>query len=97
MARMRRLAAIVLVLLAAGCASHSRISAGEGGAGGVRLGIDVQSGSAVGAIVAIGVLGAMYGAGSESASPPPMIESRTVREQDCTRPIEDPSANLRCR
>jgi hypothetical protein len=96
MARMRRLA-IVLALLAAGCASHTRIATGEGGAGGVRLGIDVQSGSAVGAIVAIGVLGAMYGAGSESASPPPLVASRAVREQDCTKPLEDPSANLRCR
>jgi hypothetical protein len=28
---------------------------------------------------------------------PPMDESRRVSEQDCTRPLEDPSANLRCR
>ena len=28
---------------------------------------------------------------------PPMDESRRVNVQDCTRPIEDSSANLRCR
>jgi len=28
---------------------------------------------------------------------PPMNEARTVNLQDCTRPIEDWSANLRCR
>jgi len=28
---------------------------------------------------------------------PPMNETRTVNLQDCTRPIEDWSANLRCR
>lgn len=28
---------------------------------------------------------------------PPMDETRTVNLQDCTRPIEDWSANLRCR
>jgi len=30
-------------------------------------------------------------------SAPPLDESRRVNEQDCTRPIEDWSANLRCR
>jgi len=28
---------------------------------------------------------------------PPLDESRRVNEQDCTRPIEDGAANLRCR
>lgn len=30
-------------------------------------------------------------------SAPPLDESRRVNEQDCTRPIEDWSANLKCR
>lgn len=30
-------------------------------------------------------------------APPPMDEARRVNEQDCTRPIADPAANLRCR
>jgi hypothetical protein len=28
---------------------------------------------------------------------PPMDEARRVNEQDCTRPVADPAANLRCR
>lgn len=94
---MRRLV-IAFAVVAAGCASHTRISTGEGGAaGGVRFGLDVQSGSAVGAVIAIGAIGAAYGSGSEPTKPPAMLEGRKVSEQDCTKPIEDPSANLRCR
>lgn len=96
MARMRHLV-LVLAVLAAGCASQTRISAGEGGAAGVRFGLDVHSGSALGPVIAIGVIGAAYGSDSEPTKPPPMLEGRRVGEQDCTRPIEDPSANLRCR
>lgn len=96
MARMRFLI-IAFAVLAAGCASHTRISAGEGGAAGVRVGLDVQSGSALGPIIAIGALGAVYGSGSEPTKPPAMLEGRRVNEQDCSKPIKDPSANLRCR
>jgi hypothetical protein len=37
--------------------------------------------------------------GRERVPPPPatMAEDRVVNEQDCTRPIEKPQANLRCR
>lgn len=96
MARMRRLV-IAFAVLAAGCASHTRISAGEGGAAGVRFGLDVQSGSALGPIIAIGALGAAYGSGSEPTKPPAMLEGRRISEQDCSQPIKNPSANLRCR
>lgn len=34
---------------------------------------------------------------SPRGAPPPMSEARRVNEQDCTRPIEDAAANLRCR
>lgn len=96
MARMRRLV-IAFAVLAAGCASHTRISAGEGGPAGVRFGLDVHSSSAVGAAIAIGAIGAAYGSGSEPTKPPPMLEGRKVSEQDCSKPIKDLSANLRCR
>ena len=35
----------------------------------------------------------------EGVPPPPatMAEGRAINEQDCTRPIEKPQANLRCR
>ena len=84
-------------MLAAGCASHTQVSAGAGSASGTYLGIDVQSGSAVGAIIAIGALGAMYGSDAQRTGPPALLEGRSVREQDCTKPLEDPGANLRCR
>jgi hypothetical protein len=29
--------------------------------------------------------------------PPSMDENRTVHEQDCTKPIENPVANLKCK
>lgn len=93
---MRRVA-ILLSVLAAGCASHTQVAVGAGSASGTYLGIDVQSGSAAGAIIAIGVMGAIYGSGDAPAKPPPLAEGRTVREQDCTKPLEDPGANLRCR
>jgi hypothetical protein len=94
-ALIRRLS-LALLFLIAGCASHTRISAGGGGPAGVRVGIDVRSTSAVGAVIAIGALGAIYGSGSEP-DPPRLLEGRKVNEQDCTKPIADPSANLRCR
>ena len=28
---------------------------------------------------------------------PPLAPQRRVREQDCSQPLEDPSANLKCR
>lgn len=75
------------------------------------VGAQVRSGSAAGTLLAIGILAAAwYGSDSErygvgdranpfgAAGPVPQLdEMRRVNEQDCTRPIEDPAANLRCR
>lgn len=33
----------------------------------------------------------------QRGAPPELDPARTIHEQDCTRPIENPSANLRCR
>jgi hypothetical protein len=72
----------------------------------------VQGGSTLGGLIAIGVLGALayeserglsyranpFDAFSMSPPPPPPLDpSRRVLEQDCTQPIADWSANLRCR
>ena len=35
--------------------------------------------------------------GSPSSSEPALEPSRRVHEQDCTKPVEDPAANLKCR
>jgi len=36
-----------------------------------------------------------YGGGR--SEPPPMAEDRTIAERDCSRPMQTPSANLRCK
>ena len=75
---------------------------------GSQVGAYAQSGSVVGPLLAIGILAAAwyggdaerYGAGAfpgASRPVPPLDESRRVNVQDCTRPIEDGSANLRCK
>lgn len=75
---------------------------------GSQFGAHVQSGSVVGTLLALGILAAAWHGGDReryglgalpggSASVPPLDESRRVNEQDCTRPIEDGAANLRCR
>jgi len=35
--------------------------------------------------------------GARPDAAPPLATDRTISEQDCTRPLEDLSANLRCR
>lgn len=61
-------------------------------AGGISA--HVSDGSTLGALIGIGVLGAMFG--GDRRSPPELDPSRRVHTQDCTRPLEVPEANLRC-
>lgn len=61
----------------------------------VRIGDGPAGGSTVGAVVGAGVLGVVLG--GAPAKPAPPDASRTIHEQDCTRPVEDPTANLRCK
>lgn len=35
--------------------------------------------------------------GAAVREPPPLDANRTIAERDCTRPMEAPSANLRCK
>ncbi len=68
-------------------------------------GVRISDGPALGALIGVGVLGALFGearggaerGGEVRGSPPEMDASRRVHEQDCTKAIEDPTANLRCR
>jgi len=92
-----------LALLLAGCC-HADVQIGSSSAG-----LTVQSGSTAGALIGLGfIAGVIHGSGDEytraRTAPfgfdqlaPPMDDSRSVREQDCTRPIQEPGANLRCR
>ena len=90
-----------------GLASGAGAPASSASAGS-QFNAHVQSGSIVGTLLAFGLLAAAwhgedrerYGFGAfpgASAPVPPLDESRRVNQQDCTRPIEDGAANLRCR
>ncbi len=71
-------------------------SVGPGGSfssGGVSA--RISDGPALGALIGVGVLGALFG--GEQRRPPELDASRRVHEQDCTKAVEDLSANLRCK
>jgi len=61
--------------------------------------VTVISGSGAAALASAVVLGALfsYADAPLDRTPPPMDEQRRVNEQDCTKPVADYSANLRCR
>ena len=102
---MMRALGLSLALLLAGCSGHSnvQVSSSTLPSGGVSTGgaVQAQSNSALGVLLAIGVLvGASYASDRESppgAAVPELDPSRRVLLQDCTRPIADSSANLKCR
>ena len=91
----------------AGFAGGGSAQAGSASAGS-QVSAQIQSGSVWGTLLAVGILAAAwygedrerYGSGafpSAGAPVPPLDERRRVNQQDCTRPIEDGAANLRCR
>jgi hypothetical protein len=99
---MRRLLAVTIVVLA-GCSYASRTDLppiGNSPSGGGRV-LDVRSGSFVAVMLGIGVLLGVSQANADGDAlqvdqTPPMAEGRRVVEQDCTRPLVDTTANLRC-
>jgi len=111
-ARCRVAGAIAFVLGAAGCNGNSYIVYGSGGPVGgppsaTSAYVQGSTSSSTVAFTALFLLNwsllneswdrqaGLYG--SSTLPAPPMDETRTVNAQDCTRPIEDWSANLRCR
>jgi len=98
-------AGILLALCIAGCGGNSYVQVGASGSPstGVSTGgsVSVQGRSTFGALLAIGILAGVSYA-SDRGMPPSVRVSeldplRRVLEQDCSKPIEDWSANLRCR
>jgi len=111
-ARCRIAGALAIALGAAGCSSNSYVmySSGSSVAGaptGTSAYVQGSTSSSSAAFAAVFLLhwallnerwdrgGGMYG--SSTALAPPMDETRSVNTQDCTQPIVDWSANLRCR
>lgn len=103
---MKALLVASLALVLSGCASHGQVSGGSG-----SVGFQVNSSRA--ALIAVGILAIVSEhereEGYSHSNPltafdpaagravPPMDAARKVHEQDCSKPIEDWSANLRCR
>ncbi len=109
-ARFRHAALLAAALALPGCAGVQTATAVSYGGPLVGPCVDcVVSGPAglyasvgIGAAAANAIVYTMFGAmilydGLGWRPPPAMDENRTVHEQDCTRPIENPGANLRCR
>jgi len=96
-----RLAAALLALALGGCANSAwQLSSG---APGLPPGPPPPGGSAsvtttsAGALFALGLFGFLASGGTPFYGVPPMDPERRVVEHDCTKPIEEPGANLRCR
>jgi hypothetical protein len=102
LATRRGIAAALLIALA-GCGGHRHVQASSNSpaapapGGGLSVSGSVHS-STINTLIVLGLLLGIYQAGEpepmQSGVPDP---SRRVAEQDCTRPLEDASANLRCR
>jgi len=89
---------VPICILIAGC-SHGTTSGGTA-ISSSSAGLSVQAtGSSAAALIGLGIAGAVIyrseASGTERA--PELAPVRKVNEQDCTRPIEDLSANLKCR
>jgi len=90
-----KLRMILFTLFIAGCSHGGGTAISSSSAG-----LSVQAtGSSAAALIGLGIAGAVIyrseASGTEWA--PELAPVRKVNEQDCTRPIEDLSANLKCR
>ena len=104
---MKRSLLAMLVALLAGCSTHYQLNAGSGmlPPGGAAPGTTVSGGSAqlqaggsgAAALLAIGILAGIAAAQPSPPPAPQLAPGRRVNEQDCTKPIADPAANLKCR
>jgi hypothetical protein len=95
-----RLAALLPALLLAACA-HSSVRVNSAGGtvttnARVSAGYSGQAGAAAWALIGIGLIASQNSA-SRTGPPDALDAKRRINEQDCTKPIRDPSANLKCR
>lgn len=89
--------AILLIALGgcgatAGGLTGSHLHSDEAG-----LHLSIGIGAAASNLVVGGAMLGILAAGDRYAPAPPMKADRTVNEQDCGKPVEQPTANLRCR
>lgn len=105
-----RILALTLVALLAAC-SHASVQVSSDGSTtttstSVSAGYSGHGSAGVWLLIGIGLIAAEYGGSAaarerglepEKAPARPMDAGRQVNEVDCTKPIEDWSANLRCK
>ena len=102
-----RILLLLFALSLAGC-SHTSVQGGWGGttSSGGNVSAGVGGSSVAWVLIGIGLIAAEYGGsqaarerGLEDPGVPvlPLDEARRVNEQDCTQPIKDWSANLKCK
>ena len=104
---MRPAVILAFLLALAGCQSRLQLDSPRGTPqatpgtqySGGALDIRAGSGSVAGALIGLGLIAVtIHGGGPERPSATPELDpGRSVREQDCTRPIEPSGGNLRCR
>ena len=103
--------AVALALLLAGCGGNANVQANSNGGSGASVNFPGASRFAT-LLSVIFLAGVSYESDQEmaragrmphaaqrpySAPLPPLDPARRIAEQDCTLPIEDSAANLRCR
>jgi hypothetical protein len=99
----RLLVAALAAAALAGCGGNYAAHSGSSGSvvadGGLHASVTVGlSATAANVIAAGAVIGFLaVGNGLSPLLPPPMRADRAINEQDCTKPIATPTANLRCR
>ena len=94
--RVRSLVSALAAAALAGCAGSYGSVVSDGGLhASVTIAISSTTANVIGAVGIIGLLAA--GNNVSPARPAPMLEERTINEQDCTQPIANGLANLKCR
>lgn len=105
-----RILALVIAVLVAGC-SHTSVRFDSGGGvtathTGVSVGYSGHGSAAAWALIGIGLIAAEYGGSAaarerglepERAGERQLDATRQVNEVDCTKPIANWSANLKCK
>jgi hypothetical protein len=92
----RRFVSALAAAMLAGCANSSGFVVSDGGLhASVTVPISTTTANVIGAVGIIGLLA--VGNNVSPARSALMLEDRSVNEQDCTRPIANGLANLKCR
>jgi hypothetical protein len=101
----RPLASALAAAALAGCAGNQAAYGGgaapAGGAvvidGGLHASVSFSIGSTAANVLAAGAIIGFLAAANERSPVAPLREDRTINEQDCTQPLANRLANLKCR